>query len=48
MAGVKRKLEEFDVSKVACKECNKAIVHGGVTELSPIISHADAYSYPGL
>ena len=29
-------LEEFDVSEVACKECSKAIIHGVVTELSPI------------
>ena len=30
----KRKLEEFDVSEV--KECKNAVVHGVVTELSPL------------
>ena len=30
----KRKLEEFDVSEV--KECENAVAHGVVTELSPL------------
>ena len=36
MAGVKRKLEVFQLSEVACTECTNTIVHGIVTELSPV------------
>lgn len=32
----KRKLEEFEVSEVTCTECHNAIIHGVVTELSPV------------
>ena len=31
MAGLKRKLVEFDVSEIADKVCAKAIVHGVIT-----------------
>jgi hypothetical protein len=33
VSGVKRKLEEFDVSEVTSTECSNAIVYGIVTEL---------------
>lgn len=36
MAGAKRKFEEFEVSEVASAEFKSAIVHGVVTELSPM------------